>query len=236
METVTKKNGGSPHPVKQLPMFATLALLDKFKPQDKVGSELQLKSNAQAEIANAFAKTLEFPEHYFLWNKESTSESWAYDKCLKVAKTLKYTAADIEAFSKCLPAFQHLENFEWASGDFLSALINAKNFKKVSVHTAGLSVDIRVFPSHTKCDITVFGNLGMCVGPGIYGGTLTVNGHVGAIATKLIAGKIVVNGNIFGTIRVHGMGPFYGKCEIYQREQLLVKNGEVLHDPEYQYL
>jgi formylmethanofuran dehydrogenase subunit C len=119
-----------------------------------------------------------------------------YNNALALARSLEYSASDVEKFSIALVEFQDEYRFVSKAGLFLSALINNGMENDYTIHTGHLDR----WPFHigylnTK-NIAINGNAGHECGETMKSGSITVNGNSGYSCGGLMEdGSISVTGN-----------------------------------------
>ncbi|VVC00705.1 Molybdenum-containing formylmethanofuran dehydrogenase 1 subunit C [uncultured archaeon] len=185
------------------------SLLDKFVPQEKVGTALPHKVVMNRRLVKLDAAFAEFLEY--------TAPSIETEARLDCLKGIGCTAADVEQFSIVLAKYRERSDFEKYSGLFLSAMMNTSKDTEFVIPTGHLGVKISYIGYRNNGkkiriagraghyigelmkngEITVEGDAGECVGREMHGGIIIVKGNTGDyVGYQMGGGRTVVEGNV----------------------------------------
>ncbi len=110
-------------------------------------------------------------------------------------KILSVSSKLVKDFSIDLKRYEEQGDF-YASGVFLSALINRCREKNVEIKTEHLSRDLEMLGRSSKKIIKVIGNVGFNAGYRLEGGELHIEGNaLNGVGLEMKRGKIFVRGN-----------------------------------------
>ena len=196
-------------PAKRLPVFATLALLDNFVPQGKAGNELAAK---RVPIARLEMMEAEFSARV---NGRDDSITLLYDQLLPFARKYNCTQDDLDLFAKAiLPRYSDHPLFSYASGLFISALVNSSSGISFTLSLSHLTHKLDALCYKNAKQIEVVGDAGVSFCCRMLGGSVSLSGSAGWELGKLMkGGEITVEGNAAreighkmenGRINVHG--------------------------------
>jgi hypothetical protein len=204
------------------PESTKTSIFDRFKgiveEKEEVKNPIVNKNKNVEKLKKVFKEYLD----WFSYNTSLLLRD-VYIKALELIKEkgINCTSKEIEEFSIELRAFEDHEEFEYATGVFLSALINSSGDKEFVIHTKHLKKKIKFLGYNTTKNIVIEGDTGDYVGYGMNeGGSITVNGDardwVGEWMVK--GSKIYLNGN-YGIISLN-IGPggkIYHKGKLIRR-------------------
>jgi hypothetical protein len=206
------------------PIFTSKAskgcnLIDALEQESNQGEKKGQVHNpnpAQKQLEVAFVKYLDLSVNYLCETDDLVTH------LTNEAKTMKYTARDLELFTLQMVKFEDRPNFEVRAGLFLSLLINISNEADFIIHTSNLSKPINSIGYKNTKNIIVNGDVGSCLGERMIDGSIVLNGNAGDfLAAKQESGTIIVNGNIgkngcymsSGTVTIYGnCGQKFGNC------------------------
>lgn len=147
----------------------------------------------------------------FRYDKDSAL--FSYGHAMDEVRMLKYTALDVERFSRMLPELDGERDFGAKAGLFLSALINNGKETDYIIHTCGLAIDCIGY-KNTK-NILVVGNAGDKTGWAMTDGTIIVDGNTGKDTGLVMkGGKIHVEGELGGISKLMQHGKIFRKEEL----------------------
>ena len=133
-------------------------------------------------------------------------------------------ARDIEKLSLFLNRYDRSEIFEVRAGDFLTCCFSDCKDYEINIYTTGWKNSPHHLSLQTDKRVTVYGNVGDCLGLCMTRGKITVNGNArGSVGSGMEGGTLSINGNFENLGLAYNCGG-----NISHRGRQIVRNGGLI--------
>jgi len=162
---------------------------------DYAGQDFTEKRDLQVETNPRLDALVEAYEGWLCEDLVNLGCDINYDLASEAVANLSYTACEVRNFSVHLAEYQDHVGF-FASGVFLSALVNGGEGNRYEIITEHLMTPLDGLGYLNRKEVVVLGNTGHWVGRYMSGGTGMIHGDIGTHACfEMTGGSMVVEGN-----------------------------------------
>ena len=206
----------------ELPTFTSLALLEKFQPQQGMGKEraAALDANRMMMVGFIEARFQKALNHNY---KPYGNEK--YSVCLDAIRRTHFDAQAIEDFSlHGLVKYEDHFNYDEIAGYFLSALVGYSCSDKCTLRLPESAKRIDHIGYGLYKELTVHGSVGNSAGIGMEMGRLEIFGDAGTdLGFRMKGGKIILRGSAGegpGKEMNDGLMVIFGNAGVYAGDDM----------------